>query len=384
MKFKAFSLIMWFGAALLALPLLTACDSDTDSNPTFQEASSFVLNESAYATNNTINLAADGTVVSLTCNQPDYGGFPVATVYTVLLSFDSSMSVYAAMTTTFTSTAIDIDASEMNSTLLELWTTTYGDDVEVSTDPVAVYVQLTALVSGQEIGYCESNIICLPSVLMTTTVTSVDLPEHMYLAGSHNGWVFDAMGSVNGLEGQYYQVIYLESGGSFKFGTKDQDWRGIDDENLTITYSGSFTDNSDNNIMPDNAGWYTVFIKVTTSGGDYVFNMTLTEAAVYLIAPTADGAWAVNDDWLFTDSGNATLISPAIDASGELRMAVYISGLDWWRTEFTLKDGSEIYFRDDADIPSNWAEDVGSEYSVTVSTGDVVELDFNNLTGSVQ
>ena len=386
MKLNKIYLMMLMSA--LAVPVMTSCDDDTDSNPTFHEAESFVLNESAYAQNNTIDLSADGTIVSLTCNQPDYG-FPVATVYTVQLSFGSSFDegTYVEMTTTFTDTQIDIDASEMNSSLLDLWETVYGDE-EVSTDPVAVYVRLTAVVSGQEIGNSTSNVICLPSVLMSATVTSVALPETMYLIGSYNSWEeFVPMGTVYGLEGQWYQVLYLDTDewgndGSFKFGTKENEYIGSDDERLTVTWDGGdIEENSDNNIMIPDAGWYTVFLKVTTSGSDYVFTMTIMDAAVYLISPTNDAAWAIDEAWLFTDSGNATLLSPTIETSGELRMAVDC-GLDWWRTEFTLKDGSEIYYRD-VDIPSNWAEDVGSEYSVTVSAGDVVELDFNNGTGSV-
>lgn len=388
MKLKRIYYMLLLSA--MAAPAMTSCDDDTDSNPTFHEADTFVLNESAYAQNNTIDLSADGTVVSLTCNQPDYG-FPVATVYTVQLSFDgtfadSSDVSYVEMSTTFTSTEIDIDATEMNSSLLELWESVYGDE-DVPTDPVAVYVRLTAIVSGQDIGYSVSNVICLPSVLMSATSSGIELPECMYLAGSHNGWTFAAMAAVYGLEGQWYQVVYLEldewgNNGSFKFGTKENDWIGTDDERLTVTYTGGdLEENSDNNIMLPNTGWYTVFIDVSTSGSDYLFDMTIMDAAVYIISPTAAGAWAIDGAWLFTDSGNGTLLSPAIDSSGELRMAVDC-GLDWWRTEFTLKDGSEIYYRS-VDIPSNWAEDVGSEYSVTVNSGDVVELDFNNGTGSV-
>ena len=369
----------------LAMPFMASCDSDTDSNPTFHEAETFVLNESAYAANNTINLAASGTVVSLTCSQPDYG-FPIATIYTVQLSFESSFDdgTYAEMSTTFTDTSIDIDADEMNSTLLDLWESLYEDE-DVPTDPVAVYVRLTAYVSGQSIGNSTSNVICLPSVLMTTTVTTVDLPATMYLAGSHNGWTFMPMGVVYGLEGQYYTVIYMEDGGQFKFGTKDQEWLGYTDSRLEITNNTSSDvngDNDDSNIQFGTGGWYTIYFKVTVSGGDYKFAMTISDAAVYVISPTADSAWAISSTWQFTDNGDGTLISPALDASGELRMAIDC-GYDWWRTEFTLKDGSEIYYRD-VDISSNWAENVGSEYSVTVASGDVVVLDFNSGTGYVK
>ena len=47
----------------LTLPFFTACESDTDSNPVFHEATEFVLNEPAYAANNTYDLGIAGTTV---------------------------------------------------------------------------------------------------------------------------------------------------------------------------------------------------------------------------------------------------------------------------------------------------------------------------------
>ena len=49
--------------AIVALPLMTACDSDTDSNPTLQEPTEFVLNVPAYAANNTYDLANTTTEI---------------------------------------------------------------------------------------------------------------------------------------------------------------------------------------------------------------------------------------------------------------------------------------------------------------------------------
>lgn len=396
MKLKnIFNILMM---AVVAVPFLAACDDDTDSNPTFHEADTFTLNESAYATNNTIDLSADGAVISLTCNQPDYGGYPLAVVYSVQLSLDgtyvdatdSTVATYTTMSTTFTSTQIDIDASEMNTTLIDLYADINGEEAETPTDPIAVYVRLTANVSGQSIGYCESNVICLPNVLLSASAAAaadIALPEHMYLAGSHNGWTFAAMGTAYGVDGYYYQVVYLDTddygnNGSFKFGTKEDEWLGADDSRLTITYDGELLDNNDANIMPSEGGWYTIIIYVSSLNGDYLFDMTITEAEVYVINPTSEGAWAFSDTYKFYDSGNGTLLSQKIDAVGELRMAVAVSDLDWWRTEFTLCNGS-IYFRD-CDIPDNWASNVGSDYSVTVTSGNVVELNFNELTGSVK
>ena len=75
-------------------------------------------------------------------------------------------------------------------------------------------------------------------------------------------------------------------------------------------------------------------------------------------------------------------VSPEFAGSGELRAYISVPGEDWWRTEFTLF-GGELYFRV-VDIPHNWAEDVGEEYSVSVSTGSKLYVDFNNNTGEVK
>ena len=68
-----------------------ACDEDRDSNPTLQDAPTFVLNTPAFAANNVYSLANSDYVV-LTTTQPDYG-FPASTVYTVNVSLDSKWAI---------------------------------------------------------------------------------------------------------------------------------------------------------------------------------------------------------------------------------------------------------------------------------------------------
>ena len=57
-------------------------------------------------------------------------------------------------------------------------------------------------------------------------------------------------------------------------------------------------------------------------------------------------------------------------------------GIDWWRTEFTLFKGN-LFWRT-VDIPANWAENVGSSYSVTCSEGQKLYVNFDALTGEVK
>ena len=70
----------------------------------------------------------------------------------------------------------------------------------------------------------------------------------------------------------------------------------------------------------------------------------------------------------------------------EVRMCINPNpqwGGDWWAHEFTLKDGTEIFYRD-KDMPTNWAETYGAEYSLQGSPGKVITLDFNNGTGEIK
>lgn len=381
MKINKFFSILLLSA--LAMPVFTACDSDTDSNPVFHEASTFVLNESAYAANNTYSLGVSGTTIDLTCNQPDYG-FPVATTYAVQAAFDNSFAEgsFVEMSSTFNNTRISIDASELNTSLVELWNTMHeGEDVP--TEATSIYIRLRAVVTGQTIGNSISNVICLPKVLMSTSVDTLTPPEFMWLAGTMSEWGWVNMAPVYGLEGQYYRVVYFADGGSFKFGTKENEWLGFSEPRLTLNDNANagVSEDGDGNIVIGKGGWYLITMKTAVKGKDYAFTMNIDPAKVYIIGACEGGNWSMMESWMFTDSGNGTLVSPPLAAAGEVRMCVD-AGLDWWRTEFTLK-GNEIYYRD-LNIVNNWAEDAGSEFSIAGTAGMVIELDFNNGTGSTK
>ncbi|MBO7102195.1 MAG: hypothetical protein J6W02_00765, partial [Bacteroidaceae bacterium] len=83
-------------------------------------------------------------------------------------------------------------------------------------------------------------------------------------------------------------------------------------------------------------------------------------------APANEGAWT----------------SPAFTGDGELRMFVDC-GIDWWKTEFTIKNDGTLFYRN-VDIPSNWADNVGADYSCQVSTGQKAVVDFTQGTGRVE
>lgn len=255
----------------LTLPFFTACESDTDSNPLFHEATEFVLNEPVYAANNTYNLGIAGTTVQLNCNQPDYG-FPVATTYAVQVAFDEMFEEgnYLELGSTFTNTNIAIDAAELNSSLLELWSTV-NEDTDVPTEAISVYVRLRAVVTGQSIGNILSNVVCLPKVQISADASTLTVPEYMWLAGTMSDWGWVTMAPVYGLEGQYYRVVYLENNGEFKFGTKEGEWLGYTDSRLEIidnASAGVSGENNDANIQVSKGGWYLITMKTAVKGKD--------------------------------------------------------------------------------------------------------------------
>ena len=79
---------------------------------------------------------------------------------------------------------------------------------------------------------------------------------------------------------------------------------------------------------------------------------------------------------------NGEWVSPAFTATGELRAYIHIPNVEWWRTEFTLLNGS-LYFRD-MNLLENWAANAGPEYSVSCAPGQKLYVNFDKNTGKVQ
>ena len=370
-------------AVTFALPLFTACETDNDSNPILNEPDTFTLNTPAYAANNVYDLK-NAQTVELTCSQPDYG-FPAATTYTVQASFeqdfieatDESKANYTVLESTSPTAKINVDASELNNALLDLWTAVNGEQAELPTEPVAVYVRLKANITSSGKGVCFSNVIELPNVLISKSTSSLTPPKTMFVVGSmlDADWkVWKPMAGVYGMDGQFYSMIYFDANSEFKFGTKENEYIGINDNRVTVTDKAGAGVSGSDNFVVENAGWYLLYVKGAVKGDDYQFTITFYPAEVYLFGNTTGGSWAFTDEWKFavpaTKDGN--FVSPAMTASGEVRMC-FKTDLDWWRTEFTLHDG-EIFYRD-FNLIDSWTEK-GDGYSVQGSAGNVIHLNF--------
>lgn len=165
--------------AVLCMMLVTSCEKDMDSNPTFHEnTTGFVLNMPANAANNVLDLLAADKVI-FTTSQPDYGGIPLVTNYDVEISFgdfSGENPVYKVVTSS-TSTVIEISGSRLNDAVVNMFLEA-NEGVEYPSGEVKdLYVRLHANVNGLDKGDCYSNVIKL-QVVATYQAPSISLPEN--------------------------------------------------------------------------------------------------------------------------------------------------------------------------------------------------------------
>lgn len=382
---------------LMGALLFTACDSDRDDNPVLSVPSTFQLNAPADAENNTLDLVNSSTV-SFTANQPDFGGFPVATTYTMQVSFDKdfveaneadgTVANYFSLPTTFTTPEMNVKASELNENIITFYETQKNtDSYDNAVRPI--YVRCKANVSTVDGTDVYSNVVELPNVLATYKAPDVTLPTEMYVCGSSIGeeWkTWQPMAPVFGSAGQFYTLIYIpENGGQFKFGTKPEGWTGASQiASIDDRAGAEVSSNADDNIVIAKGGWYTLKFVDKIRGGKVQYDLIIGKGDVQVrgnsIAGGFDGPESMtppatkDGDWTFSNFA----------ASGELRITIVVPDCDWWRTEFTFqKSTGSIYYRN-TDIPNNWLETMGEDYSVTGEPGKTLKVNFEKGTASLE
>lgn len=77
---------------------------------------------------------------------------------------------------------------------------------------------------------------------------------------------------------------------------------------------------------------------------------------------------------IFPDNSNTIFIGALLpcDKLSGCRAYVKVAEFEWWRTEFTLFDGT-LFWRND-NIPNSWEETMGAEYSVKPAAGQKLYL----------
>lgn len=384
----------------LVLPLLfTSCDDDRDSNPTLDlshVADGFVLNTPAVAENNTYDLISAKSL-RLTCSQPNYGGVPYSMRYYVQVSIDPAFvsdptATHTELATFYRTADMQVNATEINNAIVALFQAANPDTSVPAEMPV--YIRLRAVIgdaTDTSLGETFSNTITLRSVKATYEAPDAKFTDNLYLIGSsiQTPWKsWKPIPKVFGLEGNYYGIIYLPAGGEFKWGTENNDYRGINRlKEINDEAGAGISAGEEQNIKVANAGWYTLHFKGKISKDKKNINWTLT---VYKTQVCLIGACIGQTDWGFADENALTppddpsgdWVSPAFAAGCELRVAVKVGDINWYSTEFTIHKG-EVFWRI-KNMPNNWAETMGNEYSVTTTPGKKLYVNFDTNKAEVK
>lgn len=383
----------------LVLPLLfTSCDDDRDSNPTLDLshlAEGFVVNTPALAENNTYDLYNAKNLV-LTCSQPNYGEVPYPVKYYAQVSIDPAFVSDPTVTHKELATyaenpsSLDFDAYEANKAVVSLFRAA-NPDANLP-DEMPVYIRLRAVIgdaTDTSLGETFSNTITLPSV--KATIPDAKFTDNLFLIGSsiQKPWEsWKPIPQVEGLDGNYYGIIYVPAGGEFKFATEINDELGYNQIKEIVDEAGAGISAGDNQkIKVANAGWYTLHFKGTISKDKKNIDWTLTvyKTQVCLIgACIGQSDWGFADDTALTppDDPNGEWVSPAFTASTELRVSVKVGSINWYSTEFTVHKG-DVFWRM-KNMPNNWAETMGSDYSVTTTPGKKLYVNFDTNKAEVK
>lgn len=361
---------------VLTLVLVTSCEKDMDSNPTFHEnTTGFVLNMPANAANNVLDLLTTDQL-TFTTSQPDYGGIPLSTNYDVEISFEDFSAeepVYKVVTSS-TSATIKVSGSRLNDAVITMFQDANEGVTYPSNEVKDLYVRLHANVNGMELGSCYSNVIKI-QVIATYQAPSITLPENIFIAGSSIGepWkTWKPFVGVYGLEGNYFTVVYIPDGGAFKWGTYAEQWLGYADVNVYNDEAGAGLSDDGGNIKVANGGWYTLCFKAKINGEAIDYTLNVYKAAFYITGNANAGGFDTPSEMTAPTDNSGVWVSPEFAGGGEMRAYTQVGTFDWWRTEFTLFNG-ELFWRA-VDIPNNWAENVGADYSVTPNAGQKLYL----------
>lgn len=382
---------------ICAVCFFTACSDDNDENPVVKSPTTFHLNTPALAANGIYDLTHSKSI-ELTCSQPDYG-YPAVTRYTVEVATSADMSDARALSGSYTTAKIEVDAAELASTLTELYLAKGMSEHQFPlTAPVYIRVkavQTTADNKEIEGTAITSNTIELSKVYFAFSLPPVTVPEKLYLVGSFNKWSWDnalEMIPVNGSPNIFWHLVYLDGEGNsagVKFNS-DKAWNknAAGFEKITINpASDNAADiiNAKGNIGSSKPGWYLMIVECTVVGRDIKYNVTFNKPNVYLQGVcTAAGGWDLIPDNLFSvpTTADGEFVSPAIGnavsggPSGSdpgVRICVKIPNADWWKSEFIVYDKKIAYRGNGGDQTPRVAGAVGQKVylNFTKETGEI-------------
>lgn len=369
--------------ALMGMLTFSACETDRDSNPVFQEPTEFLLNTPA-----SVNMVYDlekSKTLELTCSQPDYG-YTAPAIYSVEVSLNEDFSDSIMLETKYTTAKMNVDASEIALAMTNMAVAAGKTEADFPLT-ATLYVRATATIKGATAshGTITSNQIILPSVKTAFALPPVTLPEHIYMIGDFCGWNWgNALDMVPVFDnnGVFWRLVYMPENSGFKI-NQEMKWDGgevgFGGAEVKDNYEAGAKD-AGGNIGITKGGWYLIIVRTALEGRNTKYTVEINEPAVWLIGGTvADGGkWdECMEGWKFTvpATADADFVSPAFaaDAPEGPRAYVKVEGYDWWKSEFMVFDGKLEYRATQGDLDR-----------VSTKAGQKMYINFTNGTGKIE
>ena len=191
-----------------------------------------------------------------------------------------------------------------------------------------------------------------------------EYPETMYMIGAEFGswdWASDgivSMTPVHSHDGMFWCTRQITAAQGFKF-CSVREWNGdfATLGNSEVTVEGG-------NLVVAETGLYTVVVDLAGN------KVSVKKAEVYGMGDVFGGWDAGKYPFTINADGTASITAPN---AGEVRMYTAVEGADWWQTEYIVLDG-KIEYRGKRE----------DQTRVAVTAGQVVTLNFNAGTGSIQ
>lgn len=234
-----------------------------------------------------------------------------------------------------------------------------GKDIDLAVD---VDIRVTATVSGITNTY-TSNVVSYNLTINTPPT----YPAELYMTGAEFGnWFQELAGvvkmvPVNGVEGSFWCIRYFTANQGFKWAPQI----GWGDDFAELASKAGYSTDGGGNAVVTADGLYMVYIDMSDG------KITIEPAKVYGMGESF-GGWN-EGSYAFTVNGNKATITAT--ANGNLRIYAGSSAAtsDWWTREFNIFSG-KIEYRGTS----------GGQAEVPISVSNVITLDFNAGTGTIE
>ena len=296
--------------AVAAIPMMTACSEDRDSNPTLKDATELHLNTPAIALGESTYDLAKGATLNLTCSQPDYG-YTAPVVYQVQVSIDPNFKQttesggdvkFSTLKSSYTSANMNVDGTELNNAVVKLYQNAHNGEDPTGIN-IPVYIRLRAHVDFTDNTYINSNVIELPRTQVSYVATT---PTEMYIASAsiHHGNEAKQMGLIYGETEYFYCMMYADANTSVHFGDDNTTANGyINVTNLQDNGNAGLSEAADGGIQFANKGWYIIVIQAHAdkANNKLVYTFRTEAPKAYVIGAVAGGDWTdSNASWQLT------------------------------------------------------------------------------------